>query len=249
MNIKQLDYEELDKEIRKMINSNYYYYKDISFDTLPSLFPEDFWERVRRWIAMHLNEFFFNEFHSYRSKFTSESIEMLIDIGTKIILGTDFLDFDDESIPPEIWRGMMISHIDEAVCVTEKADFNLLNLAIIFNVSIYSYERDSHYHNLIYWLDPREYVPIEEIGYDTLFLKSIPNILKKHPIPEKIFSEELKKRLMKFISEYTDFPPEWFKTISQLYLHFAYFGFVKGKIPGIKQGAYSSQQLEDQLRN
>lgn len=56
-------------------------------------------------IVVYLNELFFNEFYSFRSKFTLESIEKLIDIGTKIIICSGFLDYGDDSLTNGFWRG------------------------------------------------------------------------------------------------------------------------------------------------
>lgn len=232
--------KDLDEKIINFLKKNYDNYATYPLDELSNLFHNEFWERVKKWITMHLNVLFLRYFYIHKTKFTPKTIEKLIDIGTRILINAGD---PNRGLPMED----LISYFDESVRITEKVSFNLLILALIFDVSMYVYDTNSHYHNIVYWIDPSIFIPIEVIGYDKLFLESIPNILKEKLIPKGIFSDALQLKIKKFVAEFTEFKSEWMDTISHLFLHFAFFGFVNGKIPGIKEGVYTLKQFEQDL--
>lgn len=246
----------VDKNIKDLLESCSGRFGSVeSLNNYFSLFSNDFIEKVRRWIIMLFEEFFLRSFQQNRTKFNSNSIKKLIDTGIKIIIGA--------GEPPEIWSiEEIISHFNPVIAWTEKVSLYLLYMVFAENLSPAGYDKLTHYYNLIYWLDPSVNILIETMDDDELFLVLIPKVLKKYPIPKNIFPKDLISKIKKFVIEYTPlnnelfdkslidlpkFKPEWGNTIYQLFLHFIYYGFVNGSIPGIKQGACDVGDLNHEL--
>ena len=119
--------KDLDEKIKNFLKNNYDKYAAYPLEELSNLFPKKFWERVKRWITMHLNVLFLSDFYAHKIKFTSDSIEKLIDLGTRILINAGE---PNRSLPID----HIISHFEECVLITEKVNFNLL----IFDVSMFT---------------------------------------------------------------------------------------------------------------
>ncbi len=220
-------------------------------EELYSLFPEDFWIKVRNWITMFLEHIFLWKLHTHKTKFSPESLDKIIDGAAKRIV--------DAGEPPEVWSiEMLISYFTPIMSWTDKVRLHLLCLVFSKDLSFSPYSKHHHYQNLIYWLDPGIYIQIKKIDEDDLFLKIIPDILNNHPIPKGVFSKKLLSKIKKFLMGYSPlnprfirnrlrYKPTWGTTFYRLFLHFAYHGFVDGRVPGIKQGGYSTGLLEKEL--
>lgn len=271
--------EGIDKAIKTEVEQLYLNYeKDEEYFKL-EVYPEEFKNNVRKWIIVHLEEEFLRFFLESRTKFSNDSLEKLIEAGMKNILINGYYGIQFEGSVEGT-----VEYINRVMVWYEKISFQLLYL-IIDDFYRYLYGRGfiigGIYKKIQYWIKPEKYFPPlkvkESKNYRSLDLM-INNIMKienSNAIPGNsyewgvnnfnsvvIFSEELKKKIKKFIKDILKhnvnlcedgevIPKSLLKKLYEigyrLFLHFAYFGLVNGKIPGIKQGAYSTDQLEREL--
>lgn len=224
--------------------------EELSSEKIVALFPKDFFKRIKNWvIIMFLEDNFLKKFYSHRQKFTSASIDKLIEALGICLMGTGH--------PTLSWTvENTISHFNPIISWTEKVCLHYL-----------------YFHGLspsrsIFCIDPTIYISPKELLNDTsdfnpedeaeiefndyrfekkFYFEIIPNLLKERLVPKDIYSKELLFKVKKYIIEYTDNLPKYANTLINLFLYFVYYGFMEGRIPGIKDGGYSVELLEQEL--
>ena len=245
--------------INKFFNNNEN--KDFPID----LYPKGFQNKIKKWVIINLEKLFLNNFHQHKEKFTTDSIHSIINAAVKYIIDVTYhymiksngsIEDDIETINPVVSWYDTVS-LPLLFITIDNFLYDLFNSGKIDN-------------DIIYWIKPNKYFSFPELldfGEESKEIlekkiNEILEIIKDIKIPDGVFSEELIKIIKKFnedilnniyeiISDNRNYCFTSLKNseiiVHRIFLHLAYSGFVNGEIPGIKQGVYSSKQLENEL--
>lgn len=241
--------EKIDDAIEYIVtHSPFYHETDIPFQT--HSYPEDFKNRVKKWVFMYLNSFFLSKFFKHKEKFTPTSIKKVVDTTVKFILDqTYYFTLTDNS---SIEKG--IEYIDSVVLWFDKVSLPLLFMSIKdFYYLLNDCER---FKTIMYWIKPEIYFSFKNLGKIEI-LNTLLEHEKSDEIPKDLITNKLFHKIRRFTEDtimyiVDDFHIEQdrkrlFSTGYRIFLHFAYFGFLDGKVSGIEKGAYSFDQLENEL--
>jgi hypothetical protein len=201
-----------------------------------NLFSEEFWNKLRNWVALRLNTHFLHKFYSHKTKFTEESLDKIIDAAAlRMVASAD---------PPKEWsKEQILSHFNPVILVSENV--NLILLYLILG-SVYIGGWYCYNENMIFWLNHNIFIPkIRKRSEREIFSEIMPDILK--PIPNELVSSNLQTKVLNFLKEFTHFQEEHIHIVFRVFMNFAYYGLINGRIPGIKQGKYSINLLENEL--
>lgn len=239
--------ERVDESIKYgFAKSPFHQDKDITFQTLP--YPKDFQSRIEKWVIINLNDLFLNKFYIHQERFTSGSINKIVEATTKFILDQTyyFALKDKGSIEKDI------EYLDSVVLWYDK-----VNLALLFSIiddlyNLFPYGKT--YKDIMYWIKPRIYYPYKNLK-ELEILNTILENEKSDQIPIDLCSKELLIKIRSFTDEILSnvlnnskpLRDKLFDVGYRLFLHFAYFGFLDGEVSGIEQGTYSFDQLEKEL--
>ncbi|MFW9873976.1 MAG: hypothetical protein ACFFG0_12790 [Candidatus Thorarchaeota archaeon] len=199
-----------------------------------NIFPAKFVQKVRTWVTLHND--LFEMLQSHFQKLTRESIDKIIDVGAAELLALCRVDdAHEEGRMVNITLDDIVSYVEPVVSWSENTSLHFLYYVLnegidestIFFISPFNDLKD----------DKRS--PIA-IVHNLIALKE-----KEDPIPDDIFSHNLKRKILRFIREIISKREN--DKILNVFLHLAYYGFMGGRIPGIKQGAFTSDDLEDDL--
>lgn len=248
--IDEIIFEELEKFKDDYLND-----QDISINEIIDLFPEKLRLRVRSWLTVNLDEVFLFEFYTHKKKFSLESLKKLIDAGVQLFLLNTYLYIQDTNETME----QIEFYFNSIFSWTDKISFHLLFRTVM---DLYM---QCDMENIMYWVDLDAFSPTDTYQeYVESLLNRIIEKESKEPIPHGLFSEEVISKV-KLLAEdllsanlnllktrillTNTFKTTLIEAGYRLFLFLAFFGFVNGMIPGIKQGAYSIGDLMRDLND
>ena len=257
--------EGIDEAIAEEIEQIYKKYDEEKEYFKLEVFPEAFKENIKKWILVHLEEEFLKYFHKNKGKFSDESLEKILEGGMKDILINGYYGIQFGGTVEDT-----IEYINRVMIWFEKISFHFLysitNEFFPYYLRVKKIDAFWDYKNILYWLKPDAYFPDPKIDNKEnheiieIMIENLLKLEKSVEIPKNIFSEDLKANIKIFIEDLYEDLHEGFYQIPdslrinildiqyRLYLHFLYFGLIDGKIPSIKQGAISIEEIEDDLK-
>ena len=246
-------------------------FKDDDFmDKLMEAYPKEYLNTVRNWMIMNLDDFFLFRYYDLVNKFSSDSIDNIAIGGVKNLLQSQFFIIRDnigtiETI--ETW----IIYIYQICSWYEIAHPELI-YKVIDKLFIYigDFRVRDYYMKIMFLIEPEKFVqfPFKKGMGKNVFLECIIrdflDVERSSDVPDDLFSSDIEnevrnnieKRLMNRIQKENvnlddkNYPKIYQNLLDlgyQLFFHFAYFGFVNGKIPGIKQGASKIDDLRFEI--
>ena len=240
--------EELDEIIVKVLEATPWYEEkqqiisDSSLQDL-NLTREELWKRSWNYTACHLENYLFSwKLFGQKNRFSKESLDKLIEVGTKVLvydINTLLTDSRDKGFTYNTNQNLNIS-LSNYECVDFTFLFQKLHEEIIRNF----YEQEEVF-NLNE--SPKENAS-NYINEENYLVK-----VKVEDLPIDEFSEEMLLDVQHLIDilllAHKELKNKSFarKTIFWIFLLYAYFGCIDGIIPGIKQGGYTSLRLAQDL--